>query len=105
MSRRRKVKPKVQINDKKLYSLVAITLSPGVLAILVFVAFCLVSPQICPAQPNKFPYRFGPLFDHFDLTLEPGDRSEWFGPIFHSQQSDGVHEFGVPPLFSQQTDP
>jgi len=46
----------------------------------------------------------GPLFDHFDLTLAPGHRTEAVGPFFYSEQSDTLQTWAVPPLFSHARD-
>src|SRR6266540_327184 len=47
---------------------------------------------------------FGPLYQQFKLTLEPGHRQEAAGPLWYSQQSgppgDRLRLWAVPPLFS-----
>ena len=47
----------------------------------------------------------GPLFDEFDLTLEPGHRTEAVGPFFYSEQKDTARTWAIPPLFSRTIDP
>src|SRR6266699_1935241 len=56
-----------------------------------------------PALPE--PLHAGPLFDHFDLTLDPGNRTEAAGPFFYSEQKDSQHLWALPPLFSWTRDP
>jgi hypothetical protein len=46
----------------------------------------------------------GPLFDHFDLTLSPGHRTEAAGPFFYSEENDAQRTWAVPPLFSHTRD-
>jgi len=46
----------------------------------------------------------GPAFDHFKLTLDPGERTEALGPLFYTERKDTQHTWGVPPLFSLVTD-
>src|SRR5262245_8370332 len=47
---------------------------------------------------------FGPIYQSFKLTLEPGDRQEAVGPFWYTQQSgppgDRLHFWALPPLFS-----
>jgi len=47
----------------------------------------------------------GPLFDHFQLTLEPGERTEMAGPFFYSEQKESERVWAVPPLMSYARDP
>jgi len=47
----------------------------------------------------------GPLFSRFTLTLDSGSRTEAVGPFFFSQKTDSEKIWGVPPLFSFDTDP
>jgi hypothetical protein len=47
----------------------------------------------------------GPLFSQFTLTLDSGHRSEAIGPFFYSQEKDSEKTWGIPPLFSHDSDP
>jgi len=47
----------------------------------------------------------GLLFDHFSLTLAPGDRTEAVGPFFYDEQRETQHTWAVPPLLSMARDP
>jgi hypothetical protein len=46
----------------------------------------------------------GPLWHDFPLTLDPGDRTEAFGPLFYNQQTESQRTWAVPPLFSSTRD-
>ena len=46
----------------------------------------------------------GPLFSRFTLTLDSGSRTEAVGPFFYNQKKDSEKIWGVPPLFSFDTD-
>src|SRR2546428_1279663 len=48
---------------------------------------------------------FGPLFQHFALTLDSGERSEIMGPLFYSERKDSVPISALPPLMSYTFDP
>ncbi len=47
----------------------------------------------------------GFLYDHFDLTLGPGERTEAAGPFYYNQQQDTEHIWALPPLLSYSRDP
>jgi len=47
----------------------------------------------------------GPLFDEFDLTLAPGQRTEALGPFFYSEEEETQRIWAVPPLLSYTRDP
>jgi len=47
----------------------------------------------------------GFLYDHFDLTLDVGQRTEALGPLFYSQERDTEKLWALPPLFSDLKDP
>src|SRR5258708_2134711 len=47
----------------------------------------------------------GPIFDHFNLTLAPGERTEAFGPFFYSEQKESQHTWAIPPFLSHAQDP
>src|ERR1700720_193052 len=51
------------------------------------------------------PFRAGPLFDEFDLTLTPGRRMEALGPFFYSEKQESQRLWAVPPLLSYDNDP
>jgi hypothetical protein len=48
---------------------------------------------------------FGALYDHFQLTLSPGDCTEISGPLFYIENSATSSLFALPPLFSLYKDP
>jgi hypothetical protein len=71
----------------------------------VLLGFCLRgSAESEPSAPASGP-SFGPLYDGFRLTLDPGYRTEAVGPFFYDQQRDTEHTWAVPPLVSWTTDP
>ena len=47
----------------------------------------------------------GFLYDHFDLTLDVGQRTEAVGPLYYSQERDTEKLWALPPLFSDLKDP
>jgi len=51
------------------------------------------------------PFRAGPLFDEFDLTLTPGRRMEALGPLFYSEKQESQRLWAVPPVLSYDKDP
>jgi hypothetical protein len=40
----------------------------------------------------------GPVYANFPLTLAEGHRTEILGPLFYSEQNEGQHQWGIPPL-------
>lgn len=46
----------------------------------------------------------GPLFDHFPLSLAPGERTEILGPFFNHERCEEVRQWAVPPLYSTGRD-
>ena len=48
---------------------------------------------------------FGFLFDHFNLTLEAGQRTEAAGPFYYSQKTEDENIFAFPPFFSKVGNP
>lgn len=46
----------------------------------------------------------GLLFDHFKLTLKPGERTEIAGPVFNMEQSAAEGTWAVPPLVAYSSD-
>ena len=47
----------------------------------------------------------GFLYDEFNLTLAPGNRTEAVGPFFYSEQKETQRIWAVPPLLSYTRDP
>jgi hypothetical protein len=47
----------------------------------------------------------GPLYDRFDLTLAPGQRTEAAGPLVYWEQRETTRLWAVPPLLSYTRDP
>jgi hypothetical protein len=50
-------------------------------------------------------FHAGPLYDEFQLTLEPGHRREALGPLFYSEEKGTQKIWALPPLFSDTKDP
>jgi hypothetical protein len=75
------------------------TLHPSITRLVFALCFgaCTISRA---ADPD-----IGPLFDHFDLTLAPGERTEAVGPFYYNEQKDSQHLWAIPPLFSWTRDP
>jgi hypothetical protein len=65
--------------------------------------FGLVFLWLSQAQGQDW-LHIGPLFDDFQLTLDPGHRTEVLGPLFYSEQKDTQKTWALPPLFSDTTD-
>ena len=47
----------------------------------------------------------GLIWDHFQLTLEPGSRTEAFGPFYYREELESQRTWAVPPLLSYARDP
>ncbi len=47
----------------------------------------------------------GFLFDHFQLTLEAGERTEAAGPFYYSDHRESECTVAVPPFFSNYQNP
>ena len=47
----------------------------------------------------------GPAYSRFDLTLEPGQRTELAGPLYYRQEQDELRIWGVPPLLAYSERP
>src|ERR1051326_3234658 len=60
---------------------------------------------LAPCLSKGDPVSAGPLFDQFDLTLSPGQRTEALGPFYYDQKSETQHTWAVPPFFSHTKDP
>ena len=65
---------------------------------LLFVSLCKPSGA---AESNDF----GLIFDHFNLTLEAGYRTEAAGPFYYSQQTEAESTVALPPFFSEIANP
>ena len=61
------------------------------------------SPFLATAEEPQL--HLGPIFDHFRLTLETGERTEAAGPFFYSEQKETEHIWAVPPFLSYTKDP
>jgi len=61
-------------------------------------AFLLSAGSVARAGDDYFSAGF--LYDKFDLTLEPGHRTEALGPFFYSDRKEDEATLAVPPLFS-----
>jgi hypothetical protein len=48
---------------------------------------------------------FGPLYDHFPLTLRPGERTEVLGPLWSWEHEEAQRTLAMPPLWSSRQDP
>src|SRR4051794_10450496 len=76
--------------------LMRVALHPVVLAFLALVAWCGHSAQ---AQDG-----FGPLYDHFPLTLADGTRTEWLGPLVSHEAQSTDETWAISPLWSYKRD-
>jgi hypothetical protein len=47
----------------------------------------------------------GLLFDKFELTLDPGHRTEALGPLFYDEHKESQRTWALPPLLSSTHDP
>src|SRR5690242_9596122 len=70
---------------------------------LVLVVFALGNPALARAEDDE--NSFGFLFDHFQLTLDQGYRTEAAGPFYYSQQKEDETTWAIPPFFSCDRDP
>src|SRR5438552_1447491 len=61
---------------------------------------------ICTEKHNASAWEFhaGPIFDHFRLTLEPGERTELAGPLYYYEKKESQRIWAVPPLLSYTSD-
>lgn len=69
-----------------------------------FLLLGLAIPQPADAR-NSTNVEAGPLWHEFPLTLAPGWRQEFLGPIFSFQKSETEKEWALHPLFSLTRDP
>lgn len=47
----------------------------------------------------------GPFAHEFSLTLAPGTREEWLGPLYYKEVSDGQTTWAIPPFWSRTVKP
>jgi hypothetical protein len=59
---------------------------------------------LAAAEPASSWDLAGPLRSRFDLTLEPGERTEVVAPFWFHQTSDSVDQYGLAPFFSVYRD-
>lgn len=59
---------------------------------------------LAPARADDW-FHPGFLYDHFQLTLDVGERQEALGPLFYSEQKGPEHTWALPPLYSDLKDP
>src|SRR5437867_5933094 len=72
-------------------------------AMLLCVGLTLMRPIRASAAEDWL--NLGFLYDHFDLTLDPGDRTEAVGPFFYREQRDTRFTWALPPFSSHTWDP
>src|SRR5580692_11227623 len=60
----------------------------------------LASAQVLRADP----FRAGPLYDDFSLTLAPGHRQEILGPFYYNEQKETQHTWAFPVLTLAHTE-
>ena len=53
----------------------------------------------CAGEPDS-----GPLYQHFRLTLAPGERTEAAGPFYYRERKESTRLWAVPPIFSYTLD-
>jgi hypothetical protein len=56
------------------------------------------------ARGAEAEHAFGPLYQHFRLTLDSGRRTEALGPLYSDQTIDSTRTWVVPPLLSYTKD-
>ena len=54
---------------------------------------------LAAAQGGETPH-LGPLFDEFNLTLEPGQRTEAVGPFYDREETETYQTWALPPLLA-----
>jgi hypothetical protein len=69
------------------------------------IGYCLLVLVVAVARKGvaEEVWNSGLLYDQFPLTLEAGQRTEAFGPLFYQQEREDDHTIAVPPLFSHTT--
>ena len=71
---------------------------------LVFAVAILFQSVLCPPARGGGLEGFGPIYDHFALTLQEGERTEVLGPLFSHEQEGTREQWVVAPLFSEVHD-
>jgi hypothetical protein len=76
------------------------------MAITKHLTICLVGVICSVAEPvfAEEPVHAGFLYDEFQLTLAPGRRTEFFGPLFYSELKETQHQWAIPPLALSHTE-
>lgn len=72
-------------------------------AALPFAASCLAQTNdaaISPSLAVTNNVHLGLLYDQFPLTLEPGIRTELFGPLYYSQETESEDTTAFPPILA-----
>src|ERR1043166_8819752 len=69
-----------------------------------FLISCALFFAWAPANAADW-FNAGPLFDDFQLTLDPGHRTEALGPLFYYEDKDSQGTWAMPPLWSLTRDP
>ncbi len=49
-------------------------------------------------------FNSGPIYDRYSLTLEPGNREEWLGPLYFHEIKGETTTWGFPPLLTWSED-
>ena len=62
--------------------------------LLVFLA------PVCLPSASAGDFHPGPLFDHYELTLEPGNKTEIAGPFYYREEREFEQIWAVPPFLS-----
>ncbi len=71
-----------------------------------FLQVCCLAAAVCFWNWNTEaePVHAGPWYDEFDLTLTPGKRKEFFGPLYYSEQRDTLKQWAISPLTLAHTE-
>src|SRR6516225_805093 len=83
---------------------ITLTLSRISFAALVIVWLAFATVGLAEPVEEGEPFHAGPLFDSFELTLSPGQRTEIAGPLFYQEHREAVDTWAIPPLFSHAKD-
>jgi hypothetical protein len=72
-------------------------------ALTVRACLLLVAGLVWPADDSAA-QDFGPLYQNYQLTLEPGERSEVMGPFFYHETKESIETWAFPGLMSDAID-